>query len=253
MERKLCGLVGATLKHSYSVPIHEMLGNPEYRLFELSKDELHAFFLRDDILAVNVTIPYKREVLKYCVKLSPEAEAAGAVNTVVRGGGGYYGYNTDLCGFEYMLSRAGIGLSGKKVLVLGSGGASGTVCVSAKRQGAKEVTVISRSGPDNYENLGRHADAEVIINATPVGMYPDVDAAPVSLEGFPRCSAVADLIYNPAETRLMKDAKNRGIRCTGGLPMLVAQAKAAEELFFGKKLPNGLIEEIIVKMEAGLK
>lgn len=250
MERKLYGLVGERLSHSWSVQIHEMMGNSDYRLIELAHGELEAFFGRGDVLGVNVTIPYKREVLRYCSRLSPEAEEIGAVNTMVRSDRGYIGYNTDLFGFEYMLKRAGIVLSGKKVLVLGSGGASHAVCAQAKRMGAAEIVVISRSGEDNYNNLDRHANAQIIVNATPVGMYPDIEASPVSLELFPKCEGVADLIYNPLNTQFLKDAQERGIPSANGLSMLAAQAKAAEELFFGKELPNALIESVIGQLEA---
>ncbi|NLW66043.1 MAG: shikimate dehydrogenase [Clostridiales bacterium] len=249
MEKRIYGLVGEKLSHSRSVQIHEMLGNPRYCLFELATAELEAFFERSDIAGVNVTIPYKRDVLRFCSGLSPEAEETGAVNTMVKSDGGYIGYNTDLFGFEYMLSRAGIVLSGKKLLVLGSGGASHTVCTVAKRLGAAEIVVISRAGEENYDNLGRHSDAQIIVNATPVGMYPDVDSSPVSLELFPKCEGVADLVYNPARTGLLKDAEARGIPNTNGLSMLVAQAKEAEELFFGRVLPEAVIEHAIRLME----
>ena len=250
MEKKLYGLVGERLSHSWSAQIHGLMGNPNYQLLELTPDELGAFFGRSDIVGVNVTIPYKREVLRFCSELSTDASEIGAVNTMVRKGGGYIGYNTDLFGLEYMLMRVDIKLSRKKVLVLGSGGASLTVCALAKRLDASEIVVISRSGEDNYNNLERHSNAQIIINATPVGMYPDVDSSPVSLEHFPSCEGVIDLIYNPEETCLLKDAKSRGIRNTNGLSMLVAQAKAAEELFFGKALSNVLIESVICQMEA---
>lgn len=250
MDNKLCGLVGERLSHSYSAVIHEMLGNSEYRLFELAPEELDAFFARDDIYAVNVTIPYKRTVLRYCSKLSDEAEEIGAVNTMLRSeDGSFVGYNTDLYGFEYMLRRADISLEGRKLLILGSGGASRTVQIAAKRGSASEIVVISRTGENNYSNLELHADAEIIINTTPVGMYPDTEGKPISLEKFPDCRAVVDLIYNPTMTPLLKEAKRKGLNYTNGLSMLAAQAKAAEELFFGEILPDALTESVLKRLE----
>ena len=168
-----------------------------------------------------------------------------SVNTIVRRDGKLYGYNTDIDGFCYMLRRARISLKGNKVLVLGSGGASLTARAAAKREGAREIVVVSRSGPDNYENLAeRHADGSAVINTTPVGMWPRMEKRPVDLRLLPKVEAVADVIYNPGRTSLLLQAEDLGLRRAGGLPMLVAQAKRAEELFFGKAIPDSETDRI---------
>ena len=246
MGEKLYGLLGRHLGHSWSVPIHAALGCAGYRLIELEPADLAAFLARPDIGGVNVTIPYKRDVMPLCDAIDPAAEAIGSVNTIVRGADGRLtGYNTDIDGFLYMARRAGISMAGKKAVILGSGGASLTAQAAAKQAGAAEVVVVSRSGPDNYENLSRHADAEILVNTTPVGMYPDNGAAPVNLDGFPRLEGVLDVIYNPLRTALLLQAQGRGIPCSGGLPMLVAQATAAEERFFGRSVPKSENERIL--------
>ena len=249
MGDRIYGLLGRKLGHSWSVPIHEALGCGGYRLIELEPEALAAFLRRPDIGGLNVTIPYKRDVIPLCDGLDPGAEAIGSVNTIVRGADGTLrGYNTDIDGFCYMARRAGIGLAGKKVVILGTGGASLTAQAAARRQGAREIAVISRSGPDNYGNLGRHADGEILVNATPVGMYPRGGAAPVDLSAFPRCQGVLDVIYNPRRTALLLQAEERGIPCCDGLPMLVAQAKAAEEHFFGRPIPDSENERILSQL-----
>ncbi len=247
MER-FFGLVGRKLGHSYSVPIHKAMGNNNYSLFELEPSELESFVKRSDLGGINVTIPYKIDVMSFCDCISTEAEKIGAVNTVVRRNGKLYGYNTDKYGFEYMLKYAGIDLSGKKVLVLGSGGASKTVCYCANNLKAREVIVISRNGENNYSNLNKHYDADIIINTTPVGMYPDNASSPISLENFKNCTGVADVVYNPLRTALIAQAESLGIKCAGGLMMLTAQAKAAEELFFDTVLDDAICNSITSKL-----
>ena len=211
---------------------------------------------------MNVTIPYKREVMAFCDVIDEGAKAIGSVNTLVRRGGKLYGYNTDIDGFLYMLRRARISLMGKKVVVLGSGGASLTAQAAAKREGAREVVVVSRTGPDNYENLPqRHGDAEALVNTTPVGMWPRLEEAPVDLRLLPAVTDVVDVIYNPGRTNLLLQASGwnrnefyyddlglwdeRYFRCAGGLSMLAAQAKRAEELFFDRTIPDGDTEKIV--------
>ena len=249
MGEKVYGLLGRKLGHSWSVPIHQALGCKDYRLIELEPEELGDFLRREDIGGLNVTIPYKRDVMAFCDVIDEGAKAIGSVNTLVRRGGKLYGYNTDIDGFLYMLRRARISLMGKKVVVLGSGGASLTAQAAARREGAREVVVVSRAGPDNYENLPRrHGDAEVLVNTTPVGMWPDMTGRPLDLFAFPDMEAVADVIYNPGRTGLLLQAKKGGLRRTGGLPMLVAQAKRAEELFFDKAIPDGETENIIAQL-----
>lgn len=178
MGDRIYGLLGRKLGHSWSVPIHAALGNADYRLIELEPEELKGFLSRPDIGGLNVTIPYKRDVMPLCDVIDETASAIGSVNTIVRREDGrLYAYNTDAAGFCWMAERAGIRLSGKKAVILGSGGASLTAQAMSRKLGAREVVVISRSGPDNYHNLDRHADAEILINTTPVGMFPDTGAA----------------------------------------------------------------------------
>ena len=246
MEEKIYGLLGRKLGHSWSVPIHQALGCEGYRLIELEPEELGDFLRREDIGGLNVTIPYKRDVMAFCDVIDEGAKTIGSVNTIVRRAGKLYGYNTDIDGFLYMLRRARISLMGKKVVVLGSGGASLTAQAAARREGAREVVVVSRTGPDNYENLPqRHGDAEALVNTTPVGMWPDMTGRPVDLLAFPDMEAVADVIYNPGRTGLLLQAKKGGLRRTGGLSMLAAQAKRAEELFFDRTIPDGDTEKIV--------
>ena len=245
MKEKIYGLLGRRLGHSWSVPIHQAMGCEDYRLIELEPEELGAFLRREDVGGLNVTIPYKRDVMPFCDVIDPAAQAIGSVNTLVRREGKLYGCNTDIDGFLYMTRRAEISFAGKKVLVLGSGGACLTARAAARREGAGEVVTISRSGPDNYENLDRHADAEVLINTTPVGMWPNMDGRPVDLKRLPRLEAVIDVIYNPNRTDLLLQAETLGLRRAGGLPMLVAQAKRAEELFFTKAIPDSETDRIL--------
>ena len=249
MEERIYGLLGRKLGHSWSVPIHAALGNGAYRLLELEPEDLAPFLRRDDIGGLNVTIPYKRDVMPLCDAIDPAAEAIGSINTLVRRpDGALVGYNTDIDGFRYMARRAGISLAGKKVVILGSGGASLTAQAAARQEGAAEIAVISRSGPDNYGNLSRHAGGEILVNTTPVGMYPGNGASPVDLAAFPALEGVLDVIYNPRRTALLLQAEERGIPCSDGLPMLVAQASAAEERFFGKTIPAGENERILAQL-----
>ena len=262
MGEKVYGLLGRKLGHSWSVPIHKALGCDSYRMIELEPEQLGDFLRREDIGGLNVTMPYKRDVMAFCDVIDEGAKAIGSVNTLVRRGGKLYGYNTDIDGFLYMLRRARISLMGKKVVVLGSGGASLTAQAAAKREGAREVVVVSRTGPDNYENLPqRHGDAEALVNTTPVGMWPRLEEAPVDLRLLPAVTDVVDVIYNPGRTNLLLQASGwnrnefyyddlglwdeRYFRCAGGLSMLAAQAKRAEELFFDRTIPDGDTEKIV--------
>lgn len=249
MAEKLYGLLGRRLGHSWSVPIHTALGCPNYRLIELEPEELPAFLTRPDIGGLNVTIPYKREVMPYCDVIDQAAMEIGSVNTLVRRSDGkLYAWNTDATGFLWMAQRSGISFAGKKAVILGSGGASLTAQAVVRTEGARETIVVSRSGEHNYETLSRHADAEIIINTTPVGMYPNTGEAPVDLRHFPACRGVLELIYNPRRTALLLQAEELGIPCSDGLPMLVAQAKAAEEHFFGKAIPDVENERILARL-----
>lgn len=249
MVEKVYGLLGRKLGHSWSVPIHTALGCQGYRLIELEPGELEGFLEQPNIGGLNVTIPYKRDVMPFCDVIDPMARAIGSVNTLTRRADGkLYAFNTDAAGFCWMAERAGISFAGKKVLVLGSGGASLTAQACAKQLGAREVVVISRSGPDNYNNLDRHADADIVVNTTPVGMFPNTCASPVDLTVFPNCSGVLDVVYNPRRTALLLQAEALGIPCSDGLPMLVAQAKAAEEHFFEKSIPDSENQRILAQL-----
>ncbi len=240
-----CGLLGEKLGHSYSPQIHSMLADYEYKLFEKSPEELEDFLKSGEFDGLNVTIPYKKSVMPYCAELSPTAAQIGSVNTIVRrSDGSLYGDNTDAFGFENLIVHNGIEVKGKKALVLGTGGASVTAQAVLKNLGASEVVVISRRGEDNYENIAKHADAEIIANTTPVGMYPNNGKAAVDLAQFPKLSGVLDVVYNPARTALLLQAEKLGIPCAGGLYMLVSQAKRSCELFTGKSIPDSEIDRI---------
>ena len=240
-----CGLLGEKLGHSYSPQIHSMLADYEYKLFEKSPEELEGFLKSGEFNGLNVTIPYKKTVMPYCAELSPTAAQIGSVNTIVRrSDGSLYGDNTDAFGFENLIVHNGIEVKGKKALVLGTGGASVTAQAVLKNLGASEVVVISRKGEDNYENIAKHADAEIIANTTPVGMYPNNGKAAVDLTQFPKLSGVLDVVYNPARTALLLQAEKLCIPCAGGLYMLVSQAKRSCELFTGKSIPDSEIDRI---------
>lgn len=240
-----CGLLGEKLGHSYSPQIHSMLADYEYKLFEKSPEELEDFLKSGEFDGLNVTIPYKKSVMPYCAELSPTAAQIGSVNTIVRrSDGSLYGDNTDAFGFENLIVHNGIEVKGKKALVLGTGGASVTAQAVLKNLGASEVVVISRRGEDNYENIAKHADAEIIANTTPVGMYPNNGKAAVDLAQFPKLSGVLDVVYNPARTALLLQAEKLGIPCAGGLYMLVSQAKRSCELFTGRRIPDSEIDRI---------
>ncbi len=239
-----CGLLGRKLSHSYSPQIHSMLGNYPYALFEIEPEELDAFFKQADFDAINVTIPYKKDAITYCDRISPIAQKLGAVNTIIKNSDGeLIGHNTDYFGFSSTVKRCGVSVAGKKCLVLGSGGASNTVVAVMEQMGA-HVTVISRSGANNYNNLHLHKDASIIVNATPVGMYPAVDYAPVDLDLFINLEAVFDLIYNPARSQLLLQAEKRGVMAENGLWMLVAQAKESAEWFTQKPISDDVIKDI---------
>lgn len=244
-----CGLLGEHLTHSYSPQIHALLGEYSYELFEVAPDALAEFLRSDRFDCLNVTIPYKRAVVEFCATLSDAARELGSVNTLVRRPDGtLHGENTDLDGFRWLLERNGGVQPGEKALVLGTGGASQTVQAVLRAAGA-EVTVLSRRGEQNYSTLGAHADATLVVNATPVGMYPNNGARLIDLDLLPQCRCVLDLIYNPARTRLLLDAEERKIRRENGLSMLVAQAKRAAELFTGKMIPDAVCTDILRTLE----
>lgn len=239
-----CGLLGRHLRHSYSPQIHKMLGDYSYELFEVEPEDLESFLNINDFDGLNVTIPYKKDVIPYCSKLSPQAEALGAVNTIVRNASGQLiGHNTDYFGFASLLKVSSISVADKKVLLLGSGGASAT-CKAVLNSENAHVVVISRSGENNYSNLHMHSDASLIINTTPTGMYPENGRSPIDISIFPHLEGVIDLIYNPSRTQLLIDAESRGIKAVNGLWMLVAQAKESAQWFTSKDIPDSVIPEI---------
>lgn len=249
-ERRYYGLIGEKLGHSFSPAIHGKLAGYEYRLIELAPEELGPFLRSGQFGGLNVTIPYKKAVIPYCDELTPQARRIGSVNTILRRPDRtLLGHNTDYDGFAYLLRSAGAEVAGKKALVLGTGGASLTVHTVLKDLGVGESVAISRSGPDNYTNLDRHADARIIVNATPVGMYPNTGTSPVDLSLFPSLEGVFDLIYNPAKTQFLLDGEKRGLLWANGLGMLVAQAKAAAELFLGRPIPDERVADITREME----
>lgn len=248
-----CGLLGRKLGHSFSPLIHSMMAEYDYQLFEREPEEADDFIRNGPYDAMNVTIPYKENAYRICDVLSKEAEAIGAVNTVVRKDGKLYGYNTDWYGFKGMLEKSGAEPAGRKCLVLGSGGSAKTAVYTLKMMGAASVTIISRSGEENYENLyERHGDAEIIINTTPKGMFPNSgEAALIDIKRFPSCIFVGDLIFNPAMTRLLYEAKRLGIRTSSGygLYMLVLQAVQAYEFFTGNRSEEGIGDKIFRAVE----
>lgn len=233
-----CALIGERLKHSFSADIHKRIGSYSYELLELPRYSLGSFMEARDFDGLNVTIPYKQSVIPYLDKLSPGAEAIGAVNTVVKRDGLLIGYNTDVDGLKMLALRMNADPAGKKVLIAGSGGTSLTAFRAMTEMGAREIYRISRSDAKDtisYEEAyERHKDADLIINATPVGMYPDADACPLDIERFESAKDLIDVIYNPLRTRLAQNAVKAGINAENGLYMLVAQAVLASELFTGR-------------------
>ena len=227
------GLIGNPLGHSHSPFLHERMGGEGYALLELPENALSGFFAAKEFDGVNVTIPYKRAVIPLLDEVDDTARECGAVNTVINRGGRLIGYNTDLYGMRFALDAAGISLAGKRVVVLGSGGTSHTARALAAREGAASVRVVSRSGEYGYSDLSPLADAEILLNTTPVGMFPHADASPVDLAVFPRLKGVFDAVFNPLRTRLIEQAENLGVPVASGLLMLTAQAKAAGILFRG--------------------
>ena len=247
------GLLGRKLGHSYSPQIHALMGSYSYDLFEKEPEEVADFVRNGDFTGINVTIPYKKDVIPCMDELSPMARRMGAVNTIVRrSDGSLYGHNTDYFGFSSMVQRSGISVTGKKVLVLGSGGASNTAVKVLEDMGAN-VIIISRTGKNNYENLHLHTDAAVIVNTTPVGMYPNTGASAVDLNRFPKLEGALDMIYNPARTQFLMDAEALGLPHENGLWMLVAQAKEAAEYFGNKPLPDSLIGSVYRKLSAQMQ
>lgn len=239
-----CALIGEKLSHSYSRLIHKKFGMYSYDLVELPPDNLKEFVEHGGYDAFNVTIPYKSAIIPYIDKVETLAMQIGAINTVCRLGGKTYGYNTDILGMAYMLKRAGIALGGKHVMIFGSGGTGKTAEMLAKKNGAASITVVSRSGSVNYKNFYELQQTQIIINTTPVGMYPYSDISLADLSKFRNLEAVADVIYNPMRTRLMLQARELNLKYAGGLYMLVAQAKYSMDIFVKNRHPDEIIEQV---------
>ena len=247
-----CFLIAKKLSHSFSKPIHNALSDYSYEYKELLENELEDFLEERDFDGINVTIPYKTAVMEYLDEISPEAEKIGAVNTIVNKGGKLCGYNTDYYGFCYMIKEAESEISGKDVAVIGKGGAAKTIVCVCEDMGAKSISIITREDI-NSGNMARFYNAQIVVNATPVGMYPNTGESAVDITHFKKCEALLDVIYNPAKTKLILDAEKMGIKAVNGLGMLVAQAKSACELFTDTKVPDIKIEEIKRKIEKQTK
>lgn len=241
------GLIGEHLTHSYSCEIHAQIADYEYELHELKPSELGEFLTKREFNAINVTIPYKQDVIPYLDEISETAKRIGAVNTIVNRGGRLYGDNTDLPGMLALAKHIGIDMKGRKVLILGTGGASKTGHALAEYMGAESVYYVSRSGKNGsvtYEQaVSEHSDAQVIINATPVGMFPKQDGRPIDISAFPKLEGVLDAIYNPLRTNLVLDAQEKGIPAEGGLYMLSAQAVHAAAVFQDIPLDESLVDK----------
>lgn len=230
------GLLGKTLKHSFSPEIHAEFGSYPYTLFEIPENELDAFFEKSEFDGLNITVPYKKNVLKYLDAISDSARKIGAVNTIVKKDGKLIGYNTDYHGFKSLVRLSGVSIKNGKCLVFGTGGAAETAKAVLYDLGAESVVSVSRTGAVNYQNLKMHYDTDIIVNATPMGMYPNNLTAPTDISGFFRLSAVFDMIYNPLKTELVLKAEEMGAKSFGGLFMLTEQARKSAELFLDKKI-----------------
>ncbi|MBR1559558.1 MAG: hypothetical protein IJ646_04880 [Clostridia bacterium] len=246
------GLIGAKLGHSYSPAIHAQLSDYDYRLCELTEDAFVDLMKSRGFKGLNVTIPYKVVAFNHCDALSDVAREVGCVNTLIaRPDGTLYGHNTDIGGFIALSKRAGVVIAGKKCAILGSGGTSLTARTACRRLGAREVVIVSRSGPVDYEALYRdHADVEVLVNTTPVGMYPNNGRAAADISRLPNLTGVLDVVYNPDKTALILDAEARGLPCAGGLYMLVGQAREAAALFMGRDIPESETDRIYGMLRA---
>ncbi len=246
------GCIGEHLPHSFSKEIHNKIGGYDYALREIPKGGLDAFMREKNFRAINVTIPYKQDVIPYLDEIDDRANAIGAVNTIVNKGGKLFGYNTDFYGMTALIEKLGLDLKGKKVLVPGTGGTSKTANAVAKALGAREIVTVSRSAGEGRvtydEALSLHTDAQIIINTTPCGMFPEISGMPIDISGFSALEGVIDAVYNPLRTNLVSAAKARGIKAEGGLYMLVAQAVKAYEFFFDTVAESGLADRIFTEL-----
>ena len=246
------GCIGEKLSHSFSKIIHNEICDYDYELYEIKKDELKALLTERKFKAINVTIPYKQDVIPYLDSIDEFALKIGAVNTIVNKNGKLLGYNTDFSGMCCLIENSKIDLKNKKVLILGSGGTSKTAFAVASYLGAKEIYKVSRKSTESsisYDDAYKlHNDAHIIINTTPVGMYPKIGESAIDISDFNKLEGVVDAVYNPLRTALVTSALKRGIKAVGGLYMLVAQAVFAAELFTDKAIDNGEIDRIYKKI-----
>ncbi len=249
---KKYALIGESLSHSFSKIIHEAMGKYEYDLVSIPKDRLADFVKNNEYGGFNVTIPYKKDIMEFCDYLSPSATKIGCVNTVKKVDGKLYGYNTDYNGFEALAKHCGIDFTDKKVAILGSGGTSLTVKAVVLDHNPKDIKTISRNGKYSYDNISSWNDCDIIINTTPVGMYPNNGKTPLNISDFPNCQGVLDVIYNPLTTKLVFDAKQNGINAANGLYMLVYQAKKAFEIFTDSLLDDDKVNEIYLNLKRSM-
>lgn len=251
---KRYGCIGKKLTHSFSKEIHAKLADYEYELIELNEDKIESFFREKNFSAINVTIPYKQTVIPYLDSLSNVAKRIGAVNTIVNKNGKLHGYNTDYYGMKALVEKIGIDIKGKKVLILGTGGTSKTARVLAEDMGASDVITVSRKKSENYvtyeEAVNNHSDADVIINTTPSGMYPDCDSVPIDISAFGKIEGIVDAVYNPLRTNLVLNAETKGIKAEGGLYMLVMQAVVAVEKFLDTEIPKTVADNVYASVFA---
>ncbi|MCR0487388.1 shikimate dehydrogenase, partial [[Clostridium] innocuum] len=246
------GLIGEKLGHSFSKDIHERIADYTFDLIPLSKEEFKTFMEKKEFTALNVTIPYKKDVIPYLDEMDEHAKAIGAVNTIVNRDGKLKGYNTDFTGFLYMVKKHNVHMEGKKVLIIGNGGASAAIQAVVQHESAGSmviVDVVPGNGAISYDEMfSSHLDAEIIINTSPIGMYPRIGNAPIDISMFHKCEAVLDVIYNPILTRLCFEAQEMDIKRVNGLEMLIAQAKQSVEFFLDKSIDDQIIDDIYQDM-----
>lgn len=250
------GLIGKSLGHSYSKLIHEQLDSNPYELLSIDENELDNLLKTRDFLGINVTIPYKETVIKYLDEIDEIAKEIGAVNTIINSNGKLKGYNTDYYGLKELILSGKIEVNNKNCYILGSGGTKNTAVKVLKDLNASSITIVSRNKKDNtitYDEFSSRTDVEIIVNTTPVGMYPQIEEEIINLESFPSLKGVIDVIYNPHQTRLITKAKQLGIKAISGLKMLVNQAIKASELFLNKKYNDDVFNSIYSSLRYSLQ
>lgn len=249
---KKYGCIGKKLGHSFSKDIHAKLADYKYELIELNEEEIDSFFKQKDFAAINVTIPYKQTVIPYLDSISEIANKIGAVNTIVNKDGKLLGYNTDYYGMKALIEKTGIDFQNKKILILGTGGTSKTAQIVAQDLGANQILTVSRRESLEFITYDQakknHSDANIIINTTPSGMFPDCESKPIDISYFPQLEGVIDAIYNPLCSNLILDAKEKGLKAEGGLYMLVMQAVVAVEKFLDTKIQKKIVDQVFTSV-----